>query len=405
MNSILINPHNHAPAVMPDDVWGDHDRWQQPRPRGATLVLPPKKTPPAETAATGRSPDGLRIGTETPRRSPEATANQLEVRQIHGRVLRLDPEISTALKVPRQITYQSLPVAEDVNRSSRGEGKDWGRTRTQSVRWIIGTGLGVSSLVVVALALLPLINDSNAERPRPGQTGLVLDKEEGKTAGIESANDLLRQQSEAEQLFRGFASASIVEDILPLVRDEAAVAPLIRSLHRPARVTKAWLPPDSTRWNVIANDGRPFAMLEGTLPDFSKFSAYCVLSANQLRLDWKATTGYGTATFEELTRGQGDPTEIRARILLAPFYTAIYPEAEFQSYQLISPDGSQAIWGYTHRGEAVDGMLGKLFQGGDILESTSEPPKITVRLAQGPAGSLPNQWVIAVMWNMDWINL
>lgn len=403
MNPTLIDPHNHAPAVTPDDVWGDHQGGQR-SPRGATLVLPPKKTPPAASAATGRNPEGLRIGSETPRRSPEDPANPLEVRQIDGNVLRLDPEISTALKVPRQINYQALPAAEDLNRSSRGEGKEWGRVRTHSVRWILGTGLGVASLVVMALLLLPLINDSNAERPRPGQTGLVLDKEEEKMAGIESANDLIGQQAEAEQLFRGFASASTVADILPLVRDAAAVEPLIRTLHRPALVTKAWLPPDSTRWNVITNDGRPFAMLEGTLPDFSRFSAYCVMSANQLRLDWKATTGYGTATFEELTRSQGDPTEIRARIILSPFYTASYPEAEFQSYQLMSPDESHAIWGYTRRGEAVDGVLGKLFQGGGILESTSEPKKITVRLARGPAGSLPNQWVLAEMLHIDWIN-
>lgn len=221
--------------------------------------------------------------------------------------------------------------------------------------------------------------------------------------GLESVNDLLLQQPEAEQLFRAFASSLIVADILPLVRDAAEVEPLIRTHHRLALVSKAWLPPDTTLWNVHVNDGHQFALLEGTLPDFSKFSAYCVMSDNQLRLDWKATTGFGTATFEELARSQGDPAEIRAKIIASKFHTAIYPEAEFRSYQLVSPDESQAIWGYTRRGETVDGVLARLFQGGEILETSQEQKKVTVRLAHGPAGSLPNQWVIAEMLHPDWI--
>ena len=405
MNASLIDPNNHAPAVTPDDVWADCEGGQG-SPRGATLVLPPKKPQPATAPTTARHTEELRIGDETPHRPAEApSASPLEVHQIDGNVLRLTPEIPCAPKVPRQITYQPLPAGQDENRSSRGEGKDWGLGRTQSVRWILGTGLGVASLVVVALLLLPLINESNAEHPRPGQAGLVLDKAEEKMEGSELADALLRQQTDAEQLFRAFASASIVEDILPLVRDAAALEPLIRADPHPALVTKAWLPPDSTLWNVISNNGRPYAMLEGTLPNFSKFSAYCVLSANQLRLDWKATTGYGTATFDDLARGQGDPVEIRARIISAPFYTASYPEADFHSYQLISPDASQAVWCYTRRSEAVDGVLGMLFQGGEILERPSEPKKVTLRLDHGPAGSLPNQWVIAEMLHTDWINL
>jgi len=124
-----------------------------------------------------------------------------------------------------------------------------------------------------------------------------------------------------------------------------------------------------------------------------------------LHLDWKATTGYGTATFGELARNQGDAKEIRARIQSSRFYTAIYPEAEYQSYQLVSPDASEAVWGYTRRGEAADSLLGKLFWSGEILDNSVEQKKVTVRLERGPAGSLPNQWQIAEMLHNEWLNL
>ncbi|MEI8038286.1 MAG: hypothetical protein WCJ14_07830 [Verrucomicrobiota bacterium] len=363
-------------------------------------MLPPKKPKPAASKAADRQLGGLRLGSETPCRLVEEPANPLEVRAIDGRVLRLAPEAPPPTRVPRLINYQALPTGPDPRRAAGGEGK-WGLARTPSVRWVVGTCLGVSSVVILALLLLPLINESNAARPGP--TGLVLDKAEP-TGNLAPINDLLPRQPEAEQLFKTFASAAIAADVAPLVREAAIVVPLIRARQRPALVSKAWQPHEATVWNVLENDGHPYALLEGTLPDFSKFSAYCVMEGNQLRLDWKATTGYGTATFEELARNQGDAGEIRAKILSARFYTAIYPEAEYQSYQLVSPDESQAIWGYTRRGEVADGVLGQLFWSGEILDAPVEQRKVTVRLERGAAGSLPNQWRIAEMLHNDWLN-
>jgi hypothetical protein len=401
MDTSLIDPNNHAPAVMADDVWGDHGGLGQ-GPRGATLVLPAKKARAKTAAATGRATEGLRLGAESPRRSAEGADTQLEVRAIDGGVVRLAPEVSSAAKVPRLPVYQERPAGNDVKRPAQSEDHEWGRARTHSVRWILGTSLGVASVVVIALVLLPLINESNAEHPRAGQSGMVVDPEE-KIEDTVAVNDLLNRQPEAEQLFRAFASASTAEEILPLVRDVASVERLIRDHHRPGVISKEWLPSDQTLWNINTDGGRPFGLLEGSLPNFAKFSAYCVLDDHQLHLDWKATTGYGTATFDELAHNQGAPDEIRARIIASDFYTAAYPETECQCYQLASPDESQVIWCYTRRGEPVDEVLGALFRGGDILGSSAEQKKVTVRLAHGPAGSLPNQWMIAELLHKEWI--
>jgi len=231
----------------------------------------------------------------------------------------------------------------------------------------------------------------------------VLDSEEDKAA-LGSWNALVIRQQEAEQVFRAFASATAVEDILPLVRDWRGVESLVRTNRRPARVSKAWVPPSNTLWSVMDNDGCFFGLLEGFLPDYSAFGAYVVMADKQLFLDWKATTAYGTATFDDLERQQGDPAEIRARIIMSGFFTATFPEAEYQSYQLLSPDNSRTIWGYARRGTAADAALATILQLDGIPETTVVPPqKVTVRLDHGPAGALPNQWLIGEILHKDWI--
>jgi hypothetical protein len=403
MQPSLIPAHHHAPEVTPDDVWDDPDGWDRAAQTSVT-VLPPIKTKTESTslAPTGNDVEGLRIGAERPRRQAEDGASQLEVQEITGNVVRLAPEVSAIPKVPRQIRIQEGAPTNSLKRPPQGEGKEWGRARNQSVRWIFGTSLAVAAVVIVALMLLPLVNRTNAARPRPGQDGLVLAQDE-KIEGLASLNDLLPRQLEAEEIFRNYASASVVDDVLPWMRDAGAVEPLIRASHPCALVSKEWLPPEDTSWNVFDNDGHPFGLLAGNLPNFSKFSAYLVLSQNQLQLDWKATTGYGTATFEDLERNQGDPTEIRAKILPSGFFTATFPEVEFQSYQLVAPDDGKAIWCYARRGDTAERILDKLFMVGEILQSTAEPKKVTVRLEPGPAGALPNQWLITEMLHKDWV--
>jgi hypothetical protein len=363
------------------------------------LVYPQRNQPWTSQACTNRT--NRHRGSDTPTRNPEPSDHHLEVNKIDGRVLRLAVEKTPLPKVPRQFAFHTKP-GNTQNRPPRSADKEWGRSRTQSFRWLLVAGMGVTTLIAVAMLLLPLINEANAVRLLPGQDTLMLEQDE-KPEDLEALNRMLTRQPDAEQIFRSFASAKIVADIFPLVRDAETVQPLILANPRPTIVSNAWLLPADTRWSVFANHGKPCGLLEGTLPDFSRFSAYLVMSNNQLLLDWKATIGYGTATFEALQQNQGDPHEIRGKILTAGFFTATFPEATYQSYQLIAPDDDKAIWCYARRGDAVDETIGKLFADGAILTASREPQKVTLRLEHGPSGALPNQWLIGELLHMDWI--
>lgn len=398
MDSRLIDPNNHAPEVSPDDVWGDALS-------ATATVLPPKRTKiePSSAAPAGKSTDGLRIGAETQRRPTSDTTVQLEVQELQCAVVRLDPEVPLPAKVPRQAAFLERPVENRTTAARTDVTREWGRSRKQSIHWIVGTGAGVASLVIVAMMMLPSINQSNAARPGADQDGLVVENEEP-LEGIDSWNQMFALEPEARQVFQAYASAPLVEDFLPLIRNAEVLEPIIRQSPHSSLVSKQWEPPRDAIWTVLESDGFLYGLLEGSLPDHSNFSAYLMMSDDQLHLDWKATTAWGTASFDDLERNEGDPGEIRAKIIPSGFYTTTFPEEEFQSYQLVSPDQEKSIWCYARRKDAAAGALAGLFQNGEILKSAPELVKVTIRLEHGPAGALPNQWLVGTLLHRDWIN-
>jgi hypothetical protein len=338
------------------------------------------------------------------RRSDRETQSQLKVMIIDGHVLRLDPEVSPSQKTSLPVLVPESPVAPDTRREPGGADANWGLPHNPSLRWVLAISLGISAVLVVALMLLPLINQPNAARPNNLTAGLVLDRETPAN-GSDSWNDLITRQPDSHQIFRTYARARIADDLLPLLRHPDTLAPLIRAKFRPILVPHDWTPPADSTWSVMDNHTCPYAILEGSLPDFSTFSAYFILSHNHLLLDWKATTGYGTATFDELQQQQGDPSEIRAWIFPSNFYTGQFPEANFQSYQLTAPDYRKTLWTYTQRGDAADTALTQLFPSGPIPENPTTPEKVTLRLQSATPGALPNQWRIQEMLHKDWITL
>ena len=393
------DPNTHVPDIAPADVWDDAEHTSQERSTLGT-TLPPIRVRP-ETP-NGRD-EGLRIGPISQQPQPSTPELRLEVQEINGTVIRLDPETSDVVKVPRHVKFHERPAVEEEDPHRRGEGKDWGNPRKYPLPWVIGTSLGVSTLIILAMLALPRVNKSNAATTRPDQTGVVLDTAD-EVKDSDDLNRMFSLQPEAERMFRAFARATIVDDMLVLVRDQKTVEPLIRSKPIAPPAPRSWDIAGKTTWNVSETAGLVIGILEGPLPDQAKFRAYFTFAENRLVLDWKATTGYGTATFDELERTQGDISEIRGTILPSGLYTMTFPETEFQNYQLVSPDNQTAIWCYCRRGELPDTEIGRLIMGGEIVKTTPEPQRVTLRLEKAPAGSLPNQWLIKEVLHKDWIS-
>jgi hypothetical protein len=410
MNPKFVDPNNHAPAVAPDDAWGDvegcltgpivvEEIVEQVPVTLPAAVLPPKR--PKETSGQGAAGDeGLRIDSNLQRRLPDEPEARLEVQAIDGSVVRLDPEVPAAPRMPRQLTFHEKPQEDPGAQEFQGEGREWGKASRFSIRWIAAISFTVAGVVIAALVMLPKINQANAARPNDVELVVETDDDAGEIAAIE---DMLARQPEAIQMFRKFATSGLADDVLPLLRDRQNVEPLVRGKAWAPIAPQHWKPSSGLNWFVFEANGQAFGILDGSLPDFTPFSAYIALKEGQLYLDWKATTGYSTAGFEEMSHGMGNPTEVRVFASPSGFYTDVFPESDFQSWQLFSPDGEQAIWAYTPRESAVDADLGRILSKGAILDETQGKKKVTLKLARPPGEALPNQWLVEEMLHKDWI--
>lgn len=389
---------SNAPEVAPGDVWGDAPCMDGSSPN-PVVTLPPKRAKPEKSGGlvTGQTDGCLRLGSKVSFPQTDEAYAPLEVHEIDGSVVRLQPQEPEVMRMPRQIVFHERPPLQDAH-ALAGEASDWGRSKKQPLVWILGTGMAVAAMVVGAILLLPFINRSNAARPGQVDTEWVLEP----IANAESLSDMLARQAEAERVFREFTNARSAEDVLPLVRDPDQVAALIRARQHPAIATKQGVP-KTLAWGARERQALTYGILSGNLPDYSGFEAYFTVSEGRLVMDWKASTAYGTADFAQLAASQGNPAEIRGWITPADFYTLAFPESGFQAYQLSSPDRQQSIWVYARRGGEVHQKLKTLLKGGYILEGRKDPEKITVRLESGSADSLPGQWSLVEILHKEWI--
>ncbi len=403
MTSGFSDPNNHVPEATQDDEWGDaigHDDLVQ----GSTTVLPPRRVA-SERSQTPESSleQGIRIDTKAARDDVFEVPQRLEVQEIRGEVVRLEQEAQAPPKVDRVVTFRERPAHLKSGRKTRGEAAEWGRAHRGSNRWILAMGAVIVAVVSLGIFMLPKINATNAPRFDPNNT-MIVDDSEDNTEGMEQLNVMLEHVGEARNIFGAFATAGIADEILPLIRDSAAVKDQLLKYWTPMGISPGWSPGEDCSWLALMVEGRAVGVLEGILPDRSAFKAYYVLEGDDMRLDWKASTGFGTAPFEELKNGRGDASEIRCLISNADFYSNIFPEEDFQCFRLTSPDKEMSVWCYSPRSHEITEKLAIRLGEGEILEKESHPQQVTLSLEHGPEGSLPNQWLIGGHIAFDWIS-
>lgn len=400
MSSGFIDPNNHVPEVTPEDDWGDADIAEEKK-DGSSTQLPPRRKVGGKTAITAEpiSESGLRIEARIDRLEPSDDAVRLEVQELGSNVIKLDQDMPAPTKVERLVVFHERPSREQQTAAEEEEKREWGTEHKHSLRWILGSGVAVLLLVVFALWIRPIINAPNAEPvvAQPGEMPTTADSE-----GPTDFDDLLFKQSEASQLLRSYAQAVHVDQIVPFVIDGKKLRETMAKNWKPLGAPLQWSPAADSKWLIAELDGGSCGLLECTMPDHSVSVAYFLMQQGRLYLDWKATSGYGTATFQELENGTGDTAEIRGIISRGQFYTSTWTEELYRSYRLISPDEETLVWCYVRRGTVDEWKLSKLLGQGEISSEETGPRKVTLRLQRNPEKTPPNQWLIGEMLHIDW---
>lgn len=358
----------------------------------------------------GQEKEGLRIPAAVPSRSSQIS-HRIGMGDTGQSDLR--PAIRPLQKI--SASSKSGPTEtsdEDIvkmrRRFVRGERKDWGEERGRgSSKWMVYSGLGIVALIILTVVLSQMggyedireSDESLYSRLKPAEE---MSSDESKDLQVLEA--LTNSQGEAKELFSEFAAATSIEDFSETIFNKDRVLPLLEERWASLETGKDWVPGDEAIWSVLQHDGERYGLLVGKLPDFSDFTAFFRNTEAGFKIDWKATTGYGTATFDEMKSGVGDGSEIRAYISLADFYTFALPEEKFRAFRLASPDGTSNLWAYTLRGSELDEKIQKLFTPSQITGEAQTEARVTLRLEPGPEDGLKNQWKARELISLSWLD-
>ena len=404
----MVRPDPPAPKIeLPDPpletAWGDAKGFDPEHAAG----LPTRKTgelrearhrpdPPEE------SPAVIRIELHEDPHSYALTTRTIEVQEISNTAVRLDHQDPVSEKVIHQAVLEKRGEDPRIFDKFFGQGEDWGEATRFSIRWISLFAILIVAIVVAAMLYLPKVNQKNP--PRKITTIPTLTAEaQAETLDSLAMRKILDHKEQAMAIFSTYAKASEVAEFLPHLFKSSEMEDTLRSHWIPLKARNDWSVPKNADWKVAGTSTKPLGLLQSTLPDYSKFHAYFVYQNEQVLLDWKATAGYGTATFEQLKDGRGNGLEIRGMISPLSFYTRQWPESTYKCYQLLGPDGETAIWCYTKRDEPVSEIIESLFQTGVVTREAPSLLRITLRLEPGGEGSMPSQWLIKEMYQVDWI--
>jgi hypothetical protein len=397
----MSSPQPFPPTPLPEDMpEGVPNSATEPVVKLLTpLAVLPLRRMAADSASTTSAADriGLRIESQVHRVELSHSTSRIAVQEITGSIPRLDQVIPPPQKVPRQVKFHELPPREEGKTSTSEEGAKWGLEKQRSGSWIIGAGIGVGVIVVLCLILLPLVNSSYASRKKP-----AADTPRPSVEIIQQVNPLAGKSSEALNKFLSFVTATTPEEARPHLRDHKELRDRLQKSWQPTGLPVGWQPSAKCEWILSPQPTHPRAILHGFLPDQAEFTAYFIHDGRQLKLDWEATTAYSTASFTDLAKAQGNPSEIRGILSTTNYYNATWPEKDYQSFKLISPDKETTLWCYTRRAGPADTAITEFFRTTGASGDTSGHRRVTLKLAPGTAQKLPNQWLIQEFLHQDW---
>lgn len=324
--------------------------------------------------------------------APKGLGEFKAARRRAGKAEKL-PQTPKPQRVPRK---QKAMEALALDRQAIEE-KDWGAPTAFDPKWTTFITLAILGMIIACLALMQLSGPATQEGSD------ITGKEQRKEMLEAELHRLTSREQEARKMYADFASARVVEEILPMIRNSKELGDLIRRIGHDSTVGSDWRPPADADWRAGLFGNRLFAVLSGDMPDFSNFSAYFVLEGDLLLLDWKATTAYSSTSFDELVQGKGDGSEIRGYLKPAEFYYGDFTKDQYHCYQLESPDRREVVWCYVKRSSELAIELGRYFLKGEIIEESTDELPMTLKLSRMEGRSMPNQWLLDGLLYKNWI--
>jgi hypothetical protein len=414
MNPDKEDPNNHVPAVTPHDDWDDLDVEI-----GFDSQLPPRRDNATKIFKKELNLSGLKVIEPV---DLSKTATPLDA-EVVSKVMQLEnanpksitnsakEEFKSALALASADSgYKVKPVIQNPvmkNRFNVGERDDWGvAQKYSSPRWMIYTALVIIMLVALTVSFSYLNRKDSREESgkslfnQPVADPVNLDKEFAESALARLSNS----QPEAMEILAKYVNAKSISEINNLMYLSDRNISLISNHWKPSEAKEEWKPDDKSSWEIYQHEAIVFGEFKGVNHDFTKFITTFRYENDNLKIDWKATTGYGSANFEELKKGQGDGSEIRGWMESSNFYTDELPEDRYHSFICRSPNKNISIWIYTEIGSDIDHECVQLFSVSAITGEFKKETKVILMLDRGKESILPQQWIIKDLIAENWLD-
>ncbi|NJR42850.1 MAG: hypothetical protein HC767_09500 [Akkermansiaceae bacterium] len=263
--------------------------------------MPLRRSLANESVADHTKQIGLRIESNVERQSQsdEDPALRLEIQEINGSTMRLEEAIPSPEKVPRVVVFREKGTRVKNPKSDQAADETWGKSKKQSLRWMLYNGGGVIALVVLMIALLPLVRSIQRPTPKLKEVKLQIDtKTENEENELGAMSFFIGKEKEAMGLLDRYLHASSIDDVIPLVVDGESQREIIGRHWKPLKDLQSHqLKPDESL-EVYHVDDAAYGILRATLPDQSIYIAYFAKLGDRLLLDWKASSKYSSASLK-----------------------------------------------------------------------------------------------------------
>ncbi len=416
MNSDKEDPNNHVPAVSPDDDWDGLDVNQV-----FDSQLPPRRSDAPKVPRADVNISAYKL--IDPERS---TGSAVSISDVHHVKSSLSIKVNVE-RAERTVTerdnFQAAHIMEDVKlgddavqkyqitgnpgRFAIGERDDWGTNQQAgSFRWMLYTAVGITLLIALTIFLTKFFDEDDVRKnDKPNFTKVApISVEEKPTEELGELSQLANGNKEAQQIFQNYIHSTSVDDFSKSIYRSAQNTPLAKDVWKSANARSGWMLSDLSLWKTYQIGSTFYAELKGVNHDFSKFIAYFRFENSELKMDWKATTGYGTASFSDLKMGKGNGSEIRGWISTSNFFTTHLPESRYHSFLIASPNKEASIWAYTEKGSEVDKAILELFAVSPITGESQSEAKVILSLERGYKETLQDQWMIKRLIAENWLD-
>lgn len=413
MNPHQEDPNNNSPPVLPDDEWHGLDVDQI-----YDSQLPPRRSELPGMAKVVLNPSSF--DTIHPGRHLAESSSVREASDFISQVkfdIHVDRSTSEKRDFHAARVMNDLEQADDPakrgrrvltkSRLSHEERDDWGvGPKKSATRWILYTAMGLIALMGWAIFSSRFFDEKSDTKSNKNGSGRIdsskAKKEPARVLG--ALGKLVNSSQEASRIFGLYAQARSESEFLQSIYLGSRNAPSIVDKWKPMGADRGWMPSDKASWKTFQVGELPYAELSGLDHNFSKFVAFFRYENSDLKMDWKATTGYGTADFDQLKIGKGDGSEIRGRVSRSDFFTHQLSDEKYHSFIVRSPKNDVSIWAYTEIGSQVDQDILALFSVSQITGEYQTEAEIILDLERGNQEILPHQWMIKRLIAANWLD-